>query len=121
MVKRKQEKEEKVDDSNYQHTDAVNNKETHEVEEVERRWKQGCIKREKKKYVSADISKQHWLAQLQLARMCVCVCYLTGVEGLPCLGAGAVGLDHFEYLSVLLQSCCTWKTSTGETTHSFRK
>lgn len=37
MVKRKQEKEEKEDDSNYQHMDAVNNKETHEVEEVERK------------------------------------------------------------------------------------
>lgn len=32
-------------------------------------------------------------------------CALTGVEGLPRLGAGAVGLDHFQDLGVLLQRC----------------
>lgn len=73
-------------------------------------------KRREKTLLELKADNKQWLALRQLT---VCeysnvfivhsavyvwmfVCILTGVQSLSCLSAGAVGLNHFQYLSILL-------------------
>ena len=98
--------------SNNEHLDEAVNEERRSTGKTRK-------ERREKEIVRADNSEQtvvsNKTASSVLACTWICWSILTGVESLTCLGTGTVGLNHFQNLSVLLQSCCTWETRRGRT------